>query len=531
MLVSLDAALWRLEGKEIAAYGPADPKATYDGVALLAKEEAGRSLAKIYVAEFADLSAATDLTGITVVCPEATASELAAEAIAQAHACHLVLVAEETLPSLANSLFEWFDALRKWDADIDLAIAQGGGYQELLDLSEDVIGNAIAVQGPTYDMLALTKNHSSDDEFFVQLKEHGYLTPEAVSKLEQYGVFGSASQDRTVKVFEPVGELTVEHMNRHIHHTGHRILYLTMWCTNHPASPGLMWLFEYLARKAESLIKRAMASGFDNNREYEHLLTRLLTDPQAIDDLNDLIPFANIPKANTYHLVSIHFEDPDSIGKTYLARTLSAGNLPVRAVAFGSGIVALAGWSGTDKLRAEHYEREISTFLGKVGHQTGVSLDFTDLKNVRAAFDQAEQAIRLGARIRAEQLLKVEFGVPSRMRTKNLYPYQDVWCHDTLLKGMDLTTAHSVFSAFTKLARHDAGGSKGLLSFACVWLECGGNASKAAELLGLHRNTVPYRIKRIEEVTGLVARTIEFQRTMLLGCAALETFGMELLGD
>jgi purine catabolism regulator len=55
-----------------------------------------------------------------------------------------------------------------------------------------------------------------------------------------------------------------------------------------------------------------------------------------------------------------------------------------------------------------------------------------------------------------------------------------------------------------------------------VYFDCGENASEAADRLFLHRNSVPYRLERVRELTGLDYRDNLDRLALRLGLLALD---------
>lgn len=78
------------------------------------------------------------------------------------------------------------------------------------------------------------------------------------------------------------------------------------------------------------------------------------------------------------------------------------------------------------------------------------------------------------------------------------------------------------------LARRDAATAR-LRETVRVYLECGGNAREAAERLSMHKNTVHYRLARVEELRGrpVGERRLEFEVALMLA----HVFGDRVLPD
>src|ERR687886_2524134 len=72
------------------------------------------------------------------------------------------------------------------------------------------------------------------------------------------------------------------------------------------------------------------------------------------------------------------------------------------------------------------------------------------------------------------------------------------------------------------LRRHDRERNSDLVRTLEVFFASGANASEAADRLLLHRNSVPYRLERVRELTGLDSRDHRARLVMQLGLLAIK---------
>jgi len=75
------------------------------------------------------------------------------------------------------------------------------------------------------------------------------------------------------------------------------------------------------------------------------------------------------------------------------------------------------------------------------------------------------------------------------------------------------------------LVLYDAERGSDLVRTLTVYFDCGENASEAADRLFLHRNSVPYRLERVRELTGLDYRDNLDRLALRLGLLALDSYG------
>ena len=82
------------------------------------------------------------------------------------------------------------------------------------------------------------------------------------------------------------------------------------------------------------------------------------------------------------------------------------------------------------------------------------------------------------------------------------------------LRGHDQIDA-GLREALAPLTTYDTEHNADLARTLMVYVRLGGSIAATAEALFLHRNSVVYRLQRIEEVSGLPVRDTELQRLLL----------------
>jgi sugar diacid utilization regulator len=108
--------------------------------------------------------------------------------------------------------------------------------------------------------------------------------------------------------------------------------------------------------------------------------------------------------------------------------------------------------------------------------------------------------------------------------TPGVVAYDDLGIHRLLLQVPDLGELRSFATAVLGELVRDPGRAE-LLQTLSAWFRTGGSPQRTARALHLHANTVSYRIRRVEEITGL--RLDEYQDRLLaqVACEIVEVVG------
>lgn len=164
-----------------------------------------------------------------------------------------------------------------------------------------------------------------------------------------------------------------------------------------------------------------------------------------------------------------------------------------------------------DKLIRENTEIAVERILGallkmEIPVKVGVSAAGRSLHHISESFRQVIEGIRLGRIIFPE---------------KNVYDYGDMMIYDLLGNAISLDNLLSLYSnTVAELDVFDRKNNTEFLQTLEVFLENNCNTSKAAQELHLHRNTMMYRMERIEDILQADLKVPEVVLNLRLGIRA-----------
>ena len=137
---------------------------------------------------------------------------------------------------------------------------------------------------------------------------------------------------------------------------------------------------------------------------------------------------------------------------------------------------------------AADLQRAIESMIPEVTVSVGIGRPHTSLVDLRQSYYEAHYAIKI-------RKLKGNTSV--------IASFDDLGSYGLLL-GLQDTLSLEVFydSVLGKLQEYDELNSSGLVKSLARFLEANGHWGEAAERLYVHRHTLRYRMKRVEEITG-----------------------------
>lgn len=427
------------------------------------------------------------------------------------------------LPELYNEVQRVFTRIGGWRAAMQRSVIQNKGVQELLDLSEPVIKNHIAVMDSTFKLLAYTKNVTTDDPMANELIRLGYHPEKAVEhfrlthRLEQFqkadGIV--VSDDHLTSKY-----VTVKKVFRR-HETYSHIV--VMLCCGRDYSEGLRDLFGMLLENIQVYVERDYTAG-DEFGPVKALVCDLLDGKiQDPDEARVRASYAGLPYEAAYDLFLLRFLDEENIAVSRLIRDLSAAMPLSRAVSCRQGILVLNRYEKAGSAEREERLGRLGDAVGGLSVYVGVSNDFHCLWELPAAYEQAGAALRLGERIKGRT-----GSAPAAGGVRH-YRYEDYCLHHLIAGGLmrspEVFQNSFLFRAARLLADYDRKNGTEYRRLLRAYLQSAQRATETGAALHMHRNTVLYHIARIEDLLGVTLEDPEVRLKLALGFKALELEG------
>ncbi|MCI8909761.1 MAG: hypothetical protein HFG09_03690 [Oscillibacter sp.] len=153
-----------------------------------------------------------------------------------------------------------------------------------------------------------------------------------------------------------------------------------------------------------------------------------------------------------------------------------------------SSIVCLVG-SGNGASSEEHQREELSALAAQYNLQIGISNVFTDISRFSDYFEQAQTALTFANRVTSETPFFYYLDYV-------LYILLDRVSNDKLL-------ASGCHPALEQLRIYDEKKGMELFETLRAYTEAGFNKARAAQMIFIHRNTINYRIRQIEQLCNI----------------------------
>lgn len=427
------------------------------------------------------------------------------------------------LLQLAQRVQDVFFDMNQWNLAMHLSIIKGKGVQDLLDLSEPVLGNTIQITDSATSLIACTRTIEPKDFISLSLREHGYHTDEAMA------ILGGA---KTLAVWETLSDLGVVNFphiwpfdvvykvhrfqNTYYNHT-------VMMCDHVPLTPGLKDKFTMLVENLSICIEanwnRERAQKQTNIALFKALIDGECSAPDTPETLAEN---AGIPHSGHFLLLQIQSE---SFLQIPLARIIHELRevLPNALVStYAGNIVALLHSSSQKTLLPEESVVRMTQHLDNRNICCGMSEPYTDLAGTAMAYRQANLALHFGSHPKLASLGPTAPGTAEGSRIISYTRYCAHYLLGNLGKANEAVWRSSFYGKLVKsLQQSDKNRQTGYLSILYTYLNCERNATEAGKLLHMHRNNVIYHVGKIQELLSVDLNDPHVRFNLLVSCSIL----------
>ena len=414
---------------------------------------------------------------------------------------NMVLFDTDMRPELffirVQSIFEkYFD----WCTAMDQYLIKHRSIQDILTLSEDVIGNYITISDSAFSLVAYTQGLSCDDEVTNKLVEKGYHDHDTIKRFSKSNLmnFWKESDDIYVRKTGIVTSTPI--MGKVIHYNNTYYSHVVMLCNNRPPSEGLKDLFRMLIDHLMTCFERQWLENNQMPHVYDSLLLDLLeSSDMSPDTVNARARNSGLPVKGNFVLVKVSAQGSAGLMLQRLCNELSNRIPQSRVTLSNDKLITLINLGQQKSIR--DLEEQLQEIMERYDSTCGISDPFGSLLEIKTAGQQAQIALNSG-----KSGPSIEFGSP---RAKSLGRVMDFsYCYPSYIitnsdQNAVVVKNSSAYKALEKLDEYDRKRGTNNLELLYAYLLNERKASETAQIMHMHRNNVIYRIGKITEMIGM----------------------------
>lgn len=412
--------------------------------------------------------------------------------------CRLTYVrSKNALPNVYLRLQRLFLKMERWQNETYKAILADEGFQKILDIAEGVFNNYISLSNANFELVARTKHIAIDDPKALELIEKGRHSESTIALFRASGAMEDWEHRSRIQETPPLlsGYPTLDYVYKR---RGRYYMHLIMHCNNTKVSLGLADQFKMLVDLVGLNVKQSMESDVFAANELSLLMEDVMLHREVTTQkLERRAQAAGISIAKEKRLAVFGFSDTqyNQAYLSYYARSV-AENFPWCEVGiYGSFVVALGVWENDAASSIAAFEE----FAEANPCLVGISNAFTAISDLSLAFRQGKMVLE---KIADDRPSLAGYYTPRAHHAVFLFEENFALCIMDTVKKDDLVRLSAQRGIVMRIARFDKQNGTNDLRILFTYLKNERDARVTSEELFIHRSTLLYRIRRMENRFG-----------------------------
>ena len=432
---------------------------------------------------------------------------------------------------LLNSIYEVFRQINEWHRAMLEGIIREKSLDDILALSEPVLGNTINISDSAFMLLARTNRIETDDPISLGLIENGYhpeSTLQLFRKAKRFAVWEKTNgiivnQERNLGPYVLV--------NKIFHFQNTYFTHVVMVCDHHPLNDGLLELFQLLTEIIAIYAERNWKNKNALSHNYDSFLTDLISGTlTAKEDIEARAQYLGLRTGDRMALLKITLGDGAETALGRIGHELT-GLLPsVEAVLYDHALVALVHFlSVTDSLEARG--DDLRVFLSRHHAAAAVSSVYRGLENTPAAYHQASLAMKYRKEREKGRLEALFSPIPAAEEPVTFHSQVLYSLLGEAPREAEIWRYSSYYKALREIHQGDELHDTNNLQLLRAYLWNERRATETGQKLHMHRNNVIYRIGRIQTMIGMDLSDHDTRMGLEMSFLLLEIFGFDKTED
>jgi len=392
--------------------------------------------------------------------------------------------------------------------------------QNILDAGRTMINNPLILTDLTHKVLAITNEAHLTDPNWLNIKNQGgvpLIWADHASISDCY--LRSKSENRPVLDSAPKGYLSF--LRKSLTVQDKLVGYLDSPCYSGSFSEEECDIFDLIGDLCAICMQRDLGYVDSSENLLEFFIADLITGRISDEHLiEERFRYFHWNFKGSLCILTAHLDTPDATNSIKrlknLQQRLSASYPTFTLFVYGSDIKIIVPATRHTAVESDSMARLKEQLLLE-GLSAGVSRPFTNKRDFAYFNRQAEKALQLGKLLHPE---------------KNLYYYDSYAVfHSLEICGTTTDLLQFCHSAIFILAEYDREHETDMLESLQAYLVYHKNVAKAASVLYIHRNTMNYRISKINDLLGIDLGNTEVTFHLLYSFHILEYYSAAVMRD
>lgn len=419
-----------------------------------------------------------------------------------------------------------FVLVNDWYQNMQDAVIRQKSMQDIITMSESVIGNFITVTDTAFSLLAYTKGLQTDDPLQSTLVQNGYHMEDAIKtfkKLKRFDVRMNTdglviNTDCNIYKYDSISKIFVFNQTYFTH--------VVMICDHRKLTAGLIDLYNHLIKMLSFYITR----NWEKVKNFDHMYSSLVMDLMQgkLSDQNavqERAKFIGIQQHDQYIVMLLSGDNgSDSVFPGLMATEITKMFSHIRPIYINYELMLLLHHPDITALIAEQdMNNSLNGYFQKYNVYCGVSEIFDNLLYLSQAYRQAELALNKSS---ASQIGLIK--CTNSPEWSNIASFDSYYTNCLLDRSEDtqkLWKTSKYGKMLLELYRSDREKNTNNFEILYVYLTNERSTTKTANCLHMHRNNVVYRINRIESMLNIDLDDNQTRMNLVITFQMIKYFG------
>lgn len=414
----------------------------------------------------------------------------------------LVVHSGKTPATIAEDLQLYLVGIYEWIEDMHHALASHCSCSELLELSEPILRNYVSVTDSVFTYIAHTPNIAPIEEASRHLVEEGRYSDEVIKAMRASGLSELWARNVNMTRFESNAINPLPSIEHVYHLNSQYAAHLVMVCPE-PVTPGQEFLFSLLIEPVGTVLNNMWRVNNPVKQRYTPFLTDLAHGNQR--NLQGALRQAKalgLPVEGVFKVLLISDAWKGGSADYFAVRSITLfPECKVLVEGDRLAIIVMLDSSSVPS-RMSRIEHRVFDLAGTLDTAVGVSRKFFNLFGLANALAEARIALEYGGAFHAD-FPESEEGVQSRCANTGIYRFKRYFPYFAVDPGADRADFFRrydiVGQVLGPIQEDDERNGTSDFKILRAYLRHGCRVNAASRELAMHRNSVSYRLKHIED--------------------------------
>ena len=399
-----------------------------------------------------------------------------------------------------TELQDLFFTVSEWVNKMNRYAYEQRPLQDILELSEPVIGNFISISDSALSLMCYTSHIPIDDPLCVKLLANGFHPEETIAAFREHGLFELwdkavgliVNTDHALTPYDLCSKVFKLHNTYYVH--------IVMTCNNRPLTPGLMDLFQMLVDILDIYVERDWRQHNYTRHDYDSLLIDLIEGRVGeASVVEERAKHVCLKTQGPFQLCLIDFAAMDKLPIGRVGMELSELLPDAKVTTYQNRILMLLRGEEETAEGGVVPTQKLADWLEGYEAFCAVSCVFDTLPEIRQAYEQTLLVFKYSSYLPHPPFESSK--LPGRVLDYDSCFLLALLGESQISRATWRTTRY--YRLLKKVNEHDVKHGSNNMQLLYTFLFCDCRASDASVLLHMHRNNVLYRVGRIEEMMGV----------------------------